>query len=303
MTETLIKKLDSKVLTLEITPPKSPDFAKTLDAVKSVKSLGKIDGITITDNPLAKLKYSAVLASVKAQNELKKPVICTVSMRDKNKLAMQSELLGLNDFGVRAVLALTGDPATLSDQPNVKGVFEGNSTQLLRVVRLFNEGVDFAGKAINPKPQPMYAFSVTNSYAKNFGNIKKKLHKKIENYTSAVITQPVFDEDVANKLLSSFDEVRGEFDDERRNAQLVFGVFPIVSLKTAQFLYAHVPGIYVPESFIDALVKASKISAEEEYKVGMELSKGIFKKIQKINPRIHLMCANKFSMLDELLDG
>lgn len=303
MTETLIKKLDSKVLTLEITPPKSPDFAKTLDAVKLVKSLGKIDGITITDNPLAKLKYSAVLASVKAQNELKKPVICTVSMRDKNKLAMQSELLGLNDFGVRAVLALTGDPATLSDQPNVKGVFEGNSTQLLRVVRLFNEGVDFAGKAINPKPQPMYAFSVTNSYAKNFGNIKKKLHKKIENYTSAVITQPVFDEDVANKLLSSFDEVRGEFDDERRNAQLVFGVFPIVSLKTAQFLYAHVPGIYVPESFIDALVKASKISAEEEYKVGMELSKGIFKKIQKINPRIHLMCANKFSMLDELLDG
>lgn len=301
MTDALVKKLDSSFLTLEITPPKSPDFSKTIDAVKSVKSLSKIDGVTITDNPLAKLKYSAILASVKAQNELKKPVICTVSMRDKNKLAMQSELLGLNDFGVRAVLALTGDPARLSDQPNVKGVFECDSTQLLHAVRLFNEGVDFAGKAINPKPEKMYALSVTNSYAKSFSNIKKKLHKKIENYSCGIITQPVFDEEIALKLLEAFDEVRGEFDDERKDAKLIFGVFPIVSLKTAQFLYAHVPGIYVPESFIDALLKASKISPEEEYKVGMELSRNIYKKVQKINPRIHLMCANKFSMLDELL--
>jgi methylenetetrahydrofolate reductase (NADPH) len=303
MTETLIKKLDSQVLTLEITPPKSTDFTKTLDAVKSIKSLSKIDGITITDNPLAKLKYSAILASVKAQGELKKPVICTVSMRDKNKLAMQSELLGLNDFGVRSILALTGDPVTLSDQPNVKGVFEGNSTQLLMVVKLFNEGVDFSGKAITPKPKPMYAFSVTNSYSKNFPNIKKKLHKKIENYSCGIITQPVFDEGIAKQLMNGFDEVRNTFDDERKNAKLIFGVFPIVSLKTAQFLYSHVPGIYVPESFIDALLKASKVSVEEEYKVGMKLSREIYQKVKAINPRIHLMCANKFSMLDELLDG
>jgi 5,10-methylenetetrahydrofolate reductase len=302
MVEELLQKLETGVITLEITPPKSTDFSKTLEGVKAIKSLPKIDGITITDNPLAKLKYSSVLASVKAQGELKKPAICTVSMRDKNKLAMQSELLGLNDFGVRAVLALTGDPARLSDQPNVKGVFECDSTQLLHAVRLFNEGVDFAGKAINPKPERMYAFSVTNSYAKSFSNIKKKLHKKIENYSCGIITQPVFDEDIAKKLLEIFDEVKGGFADERKNAKMIFGVFPIVSLKTAQFLYAHVPGIYVPESFIDAMFKASKVSPEEEYKIGMELSKDIYKKVKAINPRIHLMCANKFSMLDELLD-
>lgn len=302
MTEALIQKLKGSFLTLEITPPKSPDFSKTLNAVKAIKSLDKIDGITITDNPLAKLKYSAVLASVKAQNELQKPSICTISMRDKNKLAMQSELLGLNDFGVRAVLALTGDPARLSDQPDVKGVFECDSAQLLRAVKFFNEGVDFAGKPINPKPASMHAFSVSNSYAKNFSNIKKKLHKKIENYSCGIITQPVFDEEIAKKLLEIFEEVRGEFKDERKEAKLIFGVFPITSLKTAQFLYAHVPGIYVPESFIDAMLKASKISAEEEYKVGLQLSKKIYLQTKALNPRIHLMCANKFSILDELLD-
>lgn len=93
-----------------------------------------------------------------------------------------------------------------------------------------------------------------------------------------------------------------EFDDERREAKLIFGVFPITSLKTAQFLYAHVPGIFVPESFIDAMFKASKISPQEEYKVGMEISKDIYTKAKAINPRIHLMCANKFSILDELLN-
>jgi 5,10-methylenetetrahydrofolate reductase len=172
----------------------------------------------------------------------------------------------------------------------------------LHAVRLFNEGVDLAGKAINPKPEKMYAFSVSNSYAKSFSNIKKKLHKKIEHYSCGIISQPVFDEEIALKLLEMFDEAKADFNDERQNAKLIFGVFPIVSLKTAQFLYAHVPGIYVPENFIDALLKASKISPEEEYKVGMELSRNIYKKVRKINPRIHLMCANKFSILDELLD-
>ncbi len=302
MTETLIEKLKTSAITLEITPPKSPDFSKTVSALQTIPSLSKIDGFTVTDNPLAKLKYSSVLASVKVQSELKKPVVCTVSMRDKNNLAMQSELLGLNDFDVRGILALTGDPARLSDQPNVKGVFEGDSSQLLRMIRFFNEGVDFGGKAINPKPKPIYPFAVSNSYSKNFSSLSKKIHKKIENYASGIITQPVFDLDVAKKLVQMFDEAKKDFSDERGEARLILGVFPIVSLKTAQFLYAHVPGIYVPESFIDALLKASKISVEEEYKVGMELSKKIFKEVYGLNKRVHLMCANKFAMLDELLE-
>jgi 5,10-methylenetetrahydrofolate reductase len=186
MTETLIEKLKTSAITLEITPPKSPDFSKTVSALQTIPSLSKIDGFTVTDNPLAKLKYSSVLASVKVQSELKKPVVCTVSMRDKNNLAMQSELLGLNDFDVRGILALTGDPARLSDQPNVKGVFEGDSSQLLRMIRFFNEGVDFGGKAINPKPKPIYPFAVSNSYSKNFSSLSKKIHKKIEKSLSVL---------------------------------------------------------------------------------------------------------------------
>jgi methylenetetrahydrofolate reductase (NADPH) len=300
--EKLIEKLETSITTLEITPPKGSHLDETLDSVAKISKLARIDGFTVTDNPLAKLKYSSTLASIKVQNRFEKPVICTMSMRDKNKLALQSDLLGLNDFGIRAVLALTGDPANISDQPNVKGVFEGNSIELVRAIKFLNAGVDFAGKPLKYAPKPIYPFCVTNSYGKNFGNIQKKIYKKIEAGCVAIVSQPVFDIDGAKKLLSVFDEARGEFDDKRAECKLVFGVFPIVTLKTAQFLHAHVPGIYVPQTLLDKLFEASKQGVDEERKVGLAMSKNLIKELKIINPRLHLMTANKFDFVDELLD-
>jgi len=301
MVEQLIKKLEKSLITLEITPPKSTNLSEVLDSVKKIKKLDEIDGFIVTDNPLAKLKYSSTLASVKIASELGKPVICTMSMRDKNKLALQSDLLGLNDFGVRMVLALTGDPANISDQPNVKGVFEGNSVELVRAIKFLNAGVDFAGKPLKHTPKQIYPFCVTNSYAKNFSNIQKKLQKKLEAGCTGIISQPVFDIDGARKLLEIFDDVRAGFSDERANAKLIFGIFPIITLKTAQFLHAHVPGIQVPQFMIDRLFSASKIGVDEEKRVGVGMTKELMSGLAKINPRFHIMSANKFDFIDELL--
>ena len=281
--------------TLEVTPTKSPTIEPLLAQIKELKSFDKIDGFTITDNPLAKLKYSAPLAAIKCQSVLKKPVICTVSMRDKNKLALQSELLGLNDFDIRGVLALTGDPAKLSDQPNVKGVFEGNSVELLRMIKFFNAGVDFAGKPINPAPKPIYGLAVSDSFSKDVSRLQKKWRNKIENGAVGIITQPIFDAKLGQTLLGAFNDVVNSFSDERKNAKLIFGVFPITSLKTAQFLYSHVPGIYVPQHYIDALIK------EDLPKIGIEMTKSVLDKLWALNPRVHFMTANKFWALDELV--
>ncbi len=302
MIEKLIQKLENSFVSLEITPPKSTNLSEVLDSVKKIKKLGNMDAFVVTDNPLAKLKYSSTLASVKITQEFAKPVICTMSMRDKNKLALQSDLLGLNDFGVRMVLALTGDPAKISDQPNVKGVFEGNSVELVRAIKFLNAGVDFAGKPLKHQPRPIFPFCVTNSYAKNLSNLQKKMYKKIEAGCVAMVSQPVFDVDGAKKLLEIFDETRNSFSDERRDAKLIFGVFPITTLKTAQFLYAHVPGIFVPQTLVDKLFVASKISPEEEKRVGVEMTKALIDSLKPINHRFHIMSANKFDFIDELLD-
>ena len=225
-----------------------------------------------------------------------------MSMRDKNKIALQSDLIGGNDFDLRAVLALTGDPANMSDQPRAKGVFESNSSMLLEIINSFNNGMDYAGKPFKLKPKPIYPFSVMNSHAKNLKSLEKKMFKKVSNKTRGIITQPVYDLDNAKQLITYMENVQNEFQDERRKAQLIIGVFPITKLRTAQFLSSHVPGIYVPQDWIDKLAAASKIGDEEEYKVGMELSSNVLNAIQEIHPKIHLMTANKFDVANELIN-
>jgi len=303
MFEILIKKLqEDKYITLETTPSHEPYFDHIIEKIKVTGIDKKVDGFSATDNPLAKLKYNALFASMKIQNEFNKPCIATMTMRDRNKIALQSDLLGANDFDVRAILALTGDPAKMSDQPHAKGVFESNSNMLLKIIKSFNFGMDFAGRPFKFTPKEIYPFAVTNSYAKNFKTLEKKIHKKINEGAIGIISQPVYDIENAKQLLESFENAKQDVVEEKKNAQLIFGVFPITKLRTALFLSAQVPGIHVPQDWIDKLEVAYKISEEEEYKVGMELNRNLLNDIQDIHPKIHLMTANKFDLANELLD-
>jgi 5,10-methylenetetrahydrofolate reductase len=302
MIENLVDKLqNSDYLSVEITPKKSARFEPPLKKDRHTTILKKSDAFSLTDNPLAKLKYSSMLAGIKVQEEYGKPSIVTLSMRDKNLLALQSEILGGNDFGVRLFLTLTGDPAKLSDHPHLKGVFEGDSSLLLQIIRHLNLRVDYSGREISGDIDKIYAFSVTNSYAKNFNNIKKKIAKKIENGSSGIITQPLFHLDNAKKLLEIQKDIKSSFSDTRGKSELVLGFFPMTKLKTAQFLSAHVPGIYVPNELLDLLVAAAKIGEEEEYKVGLEYSKKLYSKLHSLHPKIHIMSANRFDVIEEIL--
>ncbi|MEA3554340.1 MAG: methylenetetrahydrofolate reductase [Campylobacterota bacterium] len=303
MFETLITKLqEDKFITLETTPTHEPVFDNIINKIEQYNLDKKVDGFSTTDNPLAKLKYNALFSSIKLQQKFNKPVIATMSMRDRNKIALQSDLLGANDFDVRAILALTGDPAHMSDQPHTKGVFESNSNMLLEIINSFNNGMDYAGKPFKTAPKTIYPFSVINSYAKNMKSLEKKMTKKILNGTKGIITQPVYDKENAKQLLGYFKNAKNSFSDQRGNSELILGIFPITKLRTAQFLSSHVPGIYVPQDWIDKLTIASKISEDEERKVGMKLSYDLLQSIQEFHPKVHLMTANRFDIANELLD-
>lgn len=302
MFKTLIQKLqEDKYLTLETTPQHEPSMHNIIEKIKKFNLQDKIDGFSCTDNPLAKLRYNSLFAALKLQQEFEKPVIATMTMRDRNKIALQSDLLGANDFDVRAILALTGDPAKMSDQPNSKGVFEANSLMLLKMIKSFNYGMDFAGHPFKIEPKQIFPFAVVNSYAKNFSSLEKKMHLKIQNGAIGIITQPIFDIENAQKLLESFDIAKENVEGDKRKSQLIFGIFPVTKLRTALFLSAQVPGIHVPQFWIDALEKAHSIGEEEEYKVGMELSSNLFNELNKLHPKIHLMTANRFDVANEII--
>ena len=301
MFEPLIEKLQNGTyITLETTPAHSPQFAPIVDRIESLGLDRLVDGFSTTDNPLAKLKYNAIFAAKMLQERFGKPVLATMSMRDRNRIALQSDLLGANEIDVRAVLALTGDPAKISDQPHTKGVFEGESTLLLDMVACFNSGIDYAGRPLGAQPKTIYPFSVVNSFAKNPRTLQKKMLKKISHGTCGIITQPVYDVENAKLLLELLENAKREAG-KNEEAQLILGLFPITKLRTAQFLAAHVPGIHVPPSWIEALRDAHDVSPEEEYKVGFELSKNLFEELKALHPKLHLMTANQFTIAKDIL--
>lgn len=302
MFDTLIDKLNNGTLiTLETTPGHSPVFAPTIEKIAELELDKYVDGFSTTDNPLAKLKYNALFAAKMLQDRFNKPVIATMSMRDRNKIALQSDLLGANEVDIRAILALTGDPANMSDQPHTKGVFEGDSTLLLQMISAFNSGMNYAGKPLTVAPQTIYPFAVVNSYAKNPKTLQKKIQKKIKNGALGIVTQPVYDMESAKILLEMKENANKECCPEKKKGELIFGVFPITKLRTAQFLSAHVPGINVPDMWIEKLRLAHEKGPEEEYKVGFELSKTIFDDLKALHPKIHLMTANQFQVAKDIL--
>jgi len=300
--DTLIDKLKNDTyITLETTPSHSPVFTPIVDKIELLGLHELVDGFSTTDNPLAKLKYSSLFAAKILQDRFNKPVIATMSMRDRNKIALQSDLLGANEVDVRAILALTGDPATISDQPHTKGVFESDSSLLLEIISCFNSGINFAGKPLALKPKELYPFAVVNSYAKNPKTLQKKMQKKINHGAIGIITQPVYDLESAKRLIELKEAANKECCSQNRSAELILGLFPITKLRTAQFLASHVPGINVPNNWIELLRDANEKSIEEEYKVGFELSKKLFDEIKEFHPKIHLMTANQFQIAKDIL--
>jgi len=291
-----------KFITVEINPPHGASIDGLIADIRKLKLHEKVSGFSCTDNPLAKLKMSGVLSSIKVQQAFAKPVIATMSMRDKNKLSLQSTLLGANDFDLRCILALTGDPAKFSDQPEVKGVVERDSTLLLSIIYRLNNGVDYSNKPLNPAPKPIYPFAVSNSHAKDMNSLKKRMVKKLNYGARAIITQPVYDLDNAKELLSLFEEAKTlSVRDTAKDAQLVLGQFPIVSARTATFIDDKVPGISVPKDIIDEMNLAAMDGVEKEREVGFALSKKIFDDVMEVHGKVHLMTHNRFDLCAELI--
>ena len=297
MIETLIRDLHTNkpFLSLEVTPP----LAGALKGSKEIESLCAlsreipINALVCTDSPLARFKPSSILSSIKIQNLTQKPLICTLSMRDRNSIALCGDILAANEFDLRAFLCLTGDPIKLGDCAQTKGVFEENSLGLVRIISELNAGRAINGKPLQTPAKPIYSFQVINSYANNLQSLKTKMRKKIaQGGVQALFTQPVYSTEVAEFLCESLEELNAEYG---THTTLVFGFFPVVSYKVALFLRDKLPGVFIPESWIARLEAAR----DREYEVGVELSSKLLAELRGLHDKIHFMSANKLELMRE----
>ena len=293
--ESFIQKLQSKepLFTYEFHLPASFSVESLFEDLKSAEFVNNLSAFVCTDSPLGRLKHNAILGSLKLQNYFKIPSITTISMRDKNTLALQGELIGMNSLDLRLILALTGDPLRLGNQPQAKGVFEGSSAALIKIIYALNSKKDINGLELSGDSKSIYPFCVLNSYAKVKENLYKKMYEKIKNGALAIFTQPVYDLEIAQELLKWCENINKELN---TNCILVFGFFPIFSLKTALFLHHKLPGVFIPQRILEFFEKAHKSGNEE--KEGLAQSRDLLSSLITLQPKVHLMSSNKHKLIN-----
>ncbi|MDE7316357.1 MAG: methylenetetrahydrofolate reductase [Helicobacter sp.] len=278
--------------------PATGGIEAQIAALQASGIMQKIDAIVCTDSPRACLKMSPILASIKLQQTLQKPVICTLSMRDRNSLALQAELLGANTFDLRLFLALTGDPVHLGDQPQSKGVFEGSSKLLLKIIDRLNCGTDLQGKPLKCAQQRIYPLCVMNAFAKPLEKLKAAIRNKIQNGICAIITQPVYERDTAQTLLQWVAEANHELG---RNATLIFGFYPITTFKGACFLHKNLPGMSIPHFWLQKLESAHFAGKEHERAEGVRMSQELFAELWNLQQCVHFMSSSHLKIAKEIL--
>ena len=271
----LSQKLGHKfVVAVEMDVPRGLDITKLIAGARELK-IGGADVINISDGARARLRMNPTAVATMIQGQVGIEVTMHFSCRDRNLLAIQSDLLGCHAIGVRNILAVTGDPANIGDYPSATSVFDIDAIGLIRVLSRFNEGIDLAGYSVGVK----CAFTIAAAYNPTAIDPKtewERLAKKADAGAHVIYTQPVFDLKTAEKAAR---------DVARFGLPVLVGVLPLKSKRHAEFMHNEVPGINIPQSIRDKIAaapdddSASSIGIEEACKLACALndfSQGIY---------------------------
>jgi homocysteine S-methyltransferase len=243
------------VTCVELVPPKGIDMTRLIDNARQLKEKG-IDAVNVPDSPRAQAKMAAVSASAVLQQKAGIEAIPHVTCKDKNLLALQAEILGAHALGIRNVLLVTGDPPSIGTYPDATAVFDVDAIGLCNMVSLLNRGLDLGRNAVGEPTSFCYGVAL-NPSAVNTDRELERFKWKLDAGAEFAITQPVFDPE---PLLRFMDRTRG-----LRHVPVIAGIWPLVSLRMAEFMKNEVPGVFVPDAVIERMSKCdTKESALEE---------------------------------------
>ena len=237
----------------ELEPEKTTDLAGIVQAASFLKNY--VVACNVTDNPQSFGYISSLAASYIVQRDSGMEAVYQLTCRDRNRLAILSDLLGAGALGIKNVLALTGDHTTLGDIPQSKPVFDLDSTQLIQMVRkMVDEGVDLNGKAIEHPPK-FHVGGGANPNSKPLEPELNKIEKKFAAGAEFIQTQVVFEIEKAKHFL---DEMKGY------NVPIIIGIMPLRSYGVAEYFDKMVPGVSVPKDLMAKMAEARDIADRQK---------------------------------------
>jgi homocysteine S-methyltransferase len=264
------------VVSVELDPPKGGTFEAMLDVARRLRDSGRVGFIDVNDNPMARARMNALMASVAIEREVGIETIPHVTPRDATVMGLEGVLLGAHAQGVRNVLAVTGDPPHVGDYPGSRGVYEVDSIGLVQVLGRLNQGEDYAGKAIDA-PTSFFVGVAVNPSADDLDLELARFDQKVAAGARFAMTQALFDLGHLERFL---ERVGG-----RSPIPLLVGVWPLRSHAMALRLHNEVPGISVPESVLVALRDAGAGAAE----IGLELARELVDGVRELAAGIYVI--------------
>jgi len=259
----ILEQLKKKQVSIvELDSPKTLSMDKFLAGAKALKDAGAA-AVTLADNSLAILRVSNFAAAIRVREEVGITSLIHLACRDRNLLGLQSEIMGLGTLGFRHVLALTGDPAKVGDHPGATSVYDLNSVGLIKLMAGMNRGVNAVGRPLNGQTNFIIGCAF-NPNAVNFDSQVKKLESKLAAGAQYVMTQPVFDLDLARKTVERLKPL---------GVPVFLGVMPLLSSRNAEFLHNEVPGIKIAEPLREKLRLCADDSSA--VKIGLEVAREV----------------------------
>ena len=277
------------VITSEIGPPKGIDLSKMAHHISLLKE--KVHALNVTDNQSSVMRYPSLGGAILIK-ELGGEPILQMTCRDRNRLALQADLLFAFSRGIRNVLCLTGDAVPVGDHKTAKSVFDLDSTQLLRAIRSLEAGKDLGGNALEGKVEFCTGAIVTPE-ARPLEPQLIKFEKKVECGAEFFQTQAVYDLD----RFRTFMEYALKFP-----VKILAGIVLLTSAKMAKYMTENVPGIFVPQALIDELANAPKGQA---LKKGIEIAGRMIRSIQGegLSHGVHIMAIGREEVVPEILQA
>lgn len=285
MISRLQQKLDAGqfVTTAEVCPPKGSDCGEFLAKAGALREVA--DAINVTDNQGANMRISPLAAAALLVREGIEPIF-QVTCRDRNRMALQSDLLGAAALGIRNVLALTGDHISFGDHRQAKPVFDLDSVQLLQAIAGLTGGRDLAGNALQGAPE-FYAGAAAAPEAEPFEPTLFKLEKKVVAGARFLQTQAVFDPE----RLRAFHEKVSPL-----GVKVIAGILLIKSAGMARFINRNIPGLTIPDSLIAELE-----SAESPLAKGVEIARRLAAEAKPFCDGLHIMAMGREDLIPEIV--
>ena len=275
-------------ISCEFGPLKGTDTHEIMENLEVLK--GKVDAANVTDQQSSVMRLGSLVTSALCVQGGLEPIF-QMTCRDRNRIALQSDLLSAWVMGIKNVLALTGDLPALGDHPQAKGVFDLDSVTLLQAITRLNEGFDLAGNELKGKPA-FFPGAVVKVDSNTDASAELQIHKfekKVAAGAKFFQTQAVYSPDSFAKFMKRV---------EKFKVPVMAGIIPLKNAGMAKYMNANVAGVHVPDDLIQKMSAAAK---EDREKVGIQIAADLIKQMKPMCQGVHIMAIGWEKKVPEIM--